>query len=484
MSQPNSWEIHSVGIDIGTTTSQLIFSRLKVVNRAAVSQVPSYEFSEREILYVSPAAPTPIDAEGNVREAPLREFIRAQYAAAGFGMSEIGSGAIIITGETSKARNARTTIMALAEELGDFIVATAGPHLESVIAGQGSGAAEMSRQANSRVLNIDIGGGTSNYAVFEAGRVVDTACLNVGGHLLELESGGRVKRLHAPARLVCEELFGAGFSPGAIDAQKTERLARRMAELVYEICIGRPSGLAQKLLMTPCLRAGHRYDAVCISGGVGACYYHPETAASPLAFGDIGPILADALRRNEAMRSLPLAEPKQTLRATVIGAGVYSLSLSGSTIWIDSGRLPIRNVPVVHPAADWRECTAGGPGALAAAWELTLRRMDLSPQTDSYALALPADMPVAYRGVEYCAGELARIATAPGDPRPARPLFVVARQDVGKVLGMLLQPLLPGREVAVIDEVSTHEGDYIDIGKPFLGGDIVPLTIKSLAFPS
>ncbi|MDR0378715.1 MAG: ethanolamine ammonia-lyase reactivating factor EutA [Candidatus Accumulibacter sp.] len=479
----NFWRIHSVGIDVGTTTSQVIFSRLEVVNRAAVSQVPAYEFSRREILYVSPPIPTPIDDEGRVRQDELRNFVLAQYAAAGFEIGQIASGAIIITGETSKARNARATIMGLAECLGDFIVATAGPHLESVIAGRGSGAAEMSRRDNSRVLNIDVGGGTSNYAVFEAGRVVDTACLNVGGHLLELMNDGRVRRLHAPARIICDELFGAGFQESGIDLQKAERLAQRMAELVYEICAGTPSDLARRLLMTPCLRAGHRYDAVCISGGVGACFHHPETVDSLLVFGDIGPMLADALRRNAGMRSLPLTEPKHTLRATVIGAGVHSLSLSGSTIWLNSGRLPIRNVPVVHPDDSWQECIAGGEGMLAAAWSLALRRMDLSPRTDSYALALPSDAPVAYRGVEYCAGELARFA---GEHPAAEthPLLVVARQDMGKALGMLLQPRLSGREVAVIDEVSTHEGDYIDIGKPFLGGDIVPLTIKSLAFPS
>lgn len=478
-----SWQIHSVGIDIGTTTSQVIFSCLNVVNRASVSQVPLYEFSRREILYVSPTIRTPLDDAGHVRENELREFILQQYAAAGFSTGQITSGAIIITGETSKARNARTAVMGLAEQLGDFIVATAGPHLESVIAGRGSGAAEMSRQANSRVLNIDIGGGTSNYAVFEAGRVVDTACLNVGGHLIELESDGRVRRVHAPAAIVCDELFGTGFPERAFDMQKIERVAQRMAELIHETCIGQPSELARKLLMTPCLRQGHRYDAVYISGGVGACYYHPEEASPLLVFGDIGPILARAVRRHPGMQALPLAEPKHTLRATVIGAGAYSLSLSGSTIWLDSGKLPIRNVPIAHPACSWRECaSANGEATLADAWALALQRMDISPDSDLYALALPADMPVSYRDIDRCVEALARFS---GNHSGASyPLIIVSRQDVGKVLGMLLQPRLPGREIAAIDEVQTSEGDYIDIGKPFLGGDIVPLTIKSLAFPS
>ncbi len=478
-----SWQIHSVGIDIGTTTSQVIFSCLNVVNRASVSQVPVYEFSKREILYVSPTILTPLDGEGYVREGDLRDFILGQYAAAGFTTEQITSGAIIITGETSKARNARDTVMGLAEQLGDFIVATAGPHLESVIAGRGSGAAEISRLNNSRVLNIDIGGGTSNYAVFEAGRVVDTACLNVGGHLLELTADGQVRRVHAPAAVICDDLFGAGFRERAIDMQKAERLAQRMSDLVYEICIGEQSPLAQKLLMTPCLRKGHRYDAVFISGGVGACYYHPETAVPILAFGDIGPLLAKALRQQAGMQSLPLFEPKHTLRATVIGAGAYSLSLSGSTIWLDSQKLPIRNVPIAHPGCLWEDCVPGsGEARLAETWSQTLRRMDISPGVDRYALALPPDMPVSYRSVDRCVDELVRFAEHySGVPHP---LLIVARQDVGKVLGMLLQPRLPEREIAVIDEVQTNEGDYIDIGKPFLGGDIVPLTIKSLAFPS
>jgi len=474
-----SWQIYSVGIDIGTTTSQVIFSRLEVVNRASVSQVPAYEFSKREILYVSPPVFTPIDFEGHVYQDKLRDFILSQYRQAGLSKAQVESGAIIITGETSKARNARMTVMALAEDLGDFIVATAGPHLESVIAGQGSGAAELSRMNNSRVLNIDIGGGTSNYVVFEAGRVADTACLNVGGHLVEFEPDGRLRHLHAPAAAICDELFGAGFDPQRIDLAKTERIAQRMAELVYEVCIGEPSPLARRLLMTNCLKPGYRYDAVYISGGVGACYYRPQEVSSLLCFGDMGPAFAQALHQHAGMQSLPIREPKQTLRATVIGAGAYSLSLSGSTIWLDSSQLPIRNVPVVHPNLRWSEFQ---PSKLTEAWSIGVDRMDIVVGTDVFALALPEDMPVSYAAIQPCIDELVSFAVA--HPDPGHPLFIICRQDLGKALGMLLQPRLQGRELAVIDEVQTHDGDYIDIGKPFLGGDIVPITVKSLAFPS
>lgn len=209
----NTRRLHSVGIDVGTTTTQVIFSALEVTNRAPVNQVPRYEFSGREILYQSPVIFTPLTTDRKVDVAQLMTFIDAQYAAAGLARSQIESGAIIITGETSKTRNARATVMEVSNELGDFVVATAGPHLESVISGRGSGAAEYSQANAARVLNIDIGGGTSNYAVFAGGRVIDTACLNVGGHLIETDESGRVTRVHEPARLVCNSLFGEAQDP-------------------------------------------------------------------------------------------------------------------------------------------------------------------------------------------------------------------------------------------------------------------------------
>ncbi|PLM96980.1 ethanolamine utilization protein, partial [Klebsiella pneumoniae] len=241
----NTRQLLSVGIDIGTTTTQVIFSRLELVNRAAVSQVPRYEFIKRDISWQSPVFFTPVDKKGELKEAELEALILAQYRAAGIAPQAVDSGAIIITGESAKTRNARPAVMALSQSLGDFVVASAGPHLESVIAGHGAGAQTLSRQRMCRVLNIDIGGGTSNYALFDAGNVSATACLNVGGRLLETDAQGRVVHAHPPGQRIVDALFGAGTNALALTAGQLAQVASRMAALIVEVIDGTLSPLAQ-----------------------------------------------------------------------------------------------------------------------------------------------------------------------------------------------------------------------------------------------
>ena len=146
--------------------------------------------------------------------------------------------------------------------------------------------------------------------------------------------------------------------------------------------------------------------------------------------------------------------PAQTVRATVIGAGAHTLSLSGSTIWLEGVPLPLRNLPVAIPqdAAD-----------LPNAWLQALTQLDLAPEADAYVLALPASLPVRYATLLTVIDAL--LAFVARFPNPAR-------------------PQLPHLPLAVIDEVSIRAGDYIDIGTPLFGGSVVPVTVKSLAFPS
>ncbi|RJF92060.1 ethanolamine ammonia-lyase reactivating factor EutA [Noviherbaspirillum saxi] len=469
-----SKRINSVGIDVGTTTTQIIFSQLELLNTAAASEVPRYEFSRRDVTYLSPVIFTPVDFEGRIRSPELMDFIVSQYSAAGLAMSDVESGAIIVTGETSKAANARDTVMQLAERLGDFVVATAGPHLESVISGHGSGAAEYSRKHSARVLNIDIGGGTSNYALFEAGKLADTACLNIGGHLIETGDSGEVLRVHQPARMVLKDCFSA--LPERVTNEHVEVAVNRMAELIVEVVEGRISGLASLLLMTPPLNTHAALDAVFISGGVGECFYSDESAQQD--YGDIGPRLAAALRRHPALRAMSVRRPSHTLRATVIGAGAHTLSLSGSTIWLDFAALPIRNVPVLHAS----DSATKAPEDLVHAWKANAQMQDIALDVECYALAIPLALPVTYRSVQLCAAALQLFMAECRNV--SYPLIVISRQDFGMALGMELQPCMRQRELAVIDEVETREWDYIDIGKGLFGDTVVPLTVKSLAFPS
>ena len=196
-------------------------------------------------------------------------------------------------------------------------------------------------------------------------------------------------------------------------------------------------------------------------------------------YGDTGPLLAQALHQQTALTTLATVKPKQTVRATVIGAGAYTLSLSGSTIWLSASHLPIQNVPVLKPHVQWH---TDAVAQLVSAWQLAAQRMDLDLNNDLYALSVPDDMAVTYKEVLAVVQALTMFNAQ--YPNPKYPLLVMAKQDLGKVLGMELQPVLRGRELAVIDEVDTKEGDFVDIGKPFFGGEIVPLTVKSLAFPS
>ncbi|PCM45598.1 ethanolamine ammonia-lyase reactivating factor EutA [Marinobacter sp. ANT_B65] len=476
----NRKTVHSVGIDIGTTTTQVIFSRLTMVNRAPVTQVPRYEFVEREIFFQSPVSATPLQEDGTVNVPMLQQFIDEQFAAAGIALSDIETGAIIITGETSKVKNAKDTVMGLAERLGDFVVATAGPNLESVIAGRGSGAGDYSKQNHARVLNIDIGGGTSNYVVFDSGRVEDTACLNIGGNLIKTDLSGSVTRVREPARLVIESLFGEALPESRLNADQLKKTVDCMAQLVVDVIVGNHSELSQKLMMTPYLKETGEFDAVFISGGVGTSYYRLKTEGiDPFKWNDIGVLLGGALLKHPTLAAMKVREPAQTQQATVIGAGAYSMSLSGSSIWLNADSLPIRNIPVVEPQIDWQE---GDQPPVCQQIVEAAERMDLRLQEDSYAIALGRDMPMSYRAVSHTAKEIAEYYHQHGNRQATA--VIVTENDLGKVLGMELQPLIDPQKLLVIDEVRAVTGDYIDIGESFFGGEVVPLTIKSLAFPA
>lgn len=446
----------SVGLDVGTTTTQMVLSRLTVENRGGAFQVPRMEIVARDILYQSPVWLTPLLRQELVDGQALRQLVERSYRQAELRRDQVDTGAVIITGETSRKENARAVLDSLSEFAGDFVVATAGPHLESVLAARGAGAVEYSARTGKTVLHMDIGGGTSNLALIRDGQITATGCLNVGGRLVKLDEKGRIL-YRSP---VLAELFPGQPGQYAAEGELTDlcdALARAL-EMAAGLCP--PRSLLEKLWTA---EAGavweipRQVDTVSFSGGVAACM--AESYPS-FAFGDIGVLLGRALKQSRLCR-LPFRLEENAIRATVIGAGCHSASLSGSTVFHRGIRFPVKNLPVV--AAEAAEAEAESLARLLA--------RNLRQAESPFVLALPGHAAADYRQLTVLATVLAQ--ALPG------PIYVAMEADMAKALGHALALRLPpDRPILCLDRVVLQRDSYLDVGAPV--GDALPIVIKTL----
>lgn len=467
----------SVGIDVGTTTTQVVFSTLLLRDVARPGQVPRIEVDEKSVLYRSPAHRTPLSAPDEVDAGALARIVRDEYDRAGIAPDQVETGAVIITGETARTRNADAILVALSAQAGDFVVTVAGPNAEAQIAGRGSGVARWSADHYEQVTTVDVGGGTSNAAVFSLGRHVSSSAMAVGGRQVELDATGLVSRVAPPGRWLADK-HGIPLREGErTTLADLRRLCDVMADLVADLASGVPAPDGGGVQLTAPLLDAQSSTSLFLTGGVGECYYAAMPAATledVTVYGDVGPLLADALRRNERIRACTVRRPPEALAATVLGAAGQTVTLSGSTIWADPAMLPLRNLPVLRPTMPGR---GGGP-TFAEAVSEALRRWDLDDEAEvAIVVELPAE--IGYPSLTALAEEVVGYH----DTRhPGRPLVLVMQQDFAQVLGQTIQAARPGLPLLVIDQVGLGEGDFIDVGLPVLDGRAVPLSIKTLVF--
>lgn len=469
----------SVGIDVGTTTTQLVFSHLTIQDTARPGQVPRLQVHGRSVLYQSPIYLTPLLAPDEVDVAKLADLVRHEYRVAGIRPEQIETGAVIITGEAARARNAEAILQALSGLAGDFVVTVAGPNLEAQIAGRGSSAAAYSVDHYTQVTNIDVGGGTANAAIFRLGEHLCSSAMAVGGRQIEVErTSGLVRRIPPPGRHIIEALDLPLREGGRADLEVLRRFCEAMADLIADLALGEVSPLGRKLQLTPPLVNARQSSVFFFSGGVGAYYYDPvpiATIADVAIHDDVGPLLAECLRLNPRLQGLTIRRPAQTLRATVLGAASQTVTLSGSTIWAEASLLPQRNLPVVRPhltAADLN------PERLAAAIRQAVQRWDADGRNVAVVLDLPVHLD--YPLLQAVAGGV--ITYAATDLSPGRPLVLIIERDYAQVLGQTIKALRPDLPLLAIDQVGLGEGDFIDIGLPMLDGRVVPLSVKTLVF--
>ncbi len=453
----------SVGLDVGTTTTQLILSRLKVENRASGFAVPELAITDRQVIYRSPVYFTPLIREELVDADKIRELVEQCYREAGVCREQVDSGAIIITGETSRKENAAAVLKALSGFAGDFVAATAGPDLESVLAAKGAGAVEYSEKTGKTVLHMDIGGGTSNLALIEKGQVVQTGCLNVGGRLIKRSAGGKITYV-SPVLTNLTDLKPGDYPA----ATQVEGLARILAAAL-EMAAGcrEKTELLDKLLTRETVdpwQIPAPGAVISFSGGVADCIRSP---GRPGIFGDMGTELGDAIRESRLCRGEYILG-QETIRATVIGAGSHSTRLSGSTVFVENIRLPLKNVPVAVITSQEQESEAL-PRIIAGRLQ----------QKDSATVVLA--LPGFFRGAGY--DRMGKLARAICEGFAGGPVLVCLEADMAKALGQQLSLQLPkGTPCLCIDGIRLQEESFLDIGAPL--GPALPVVVKTLVLES
>ncbi len=476
----DSRDLLSVGVDVGTTTTQIVFSRLNLQDVSRPGQIPRINITDRKVIYQSPIVFTPLKDFETIDADKLNEIVRREYASAGVDPGQVETGAVIITGETAKKKNADEILRALSGLAGEFVVSIAGPNVESLIAGKGAGAAEYSRKNYATVTNVDIGGGSANSATFRAGELVGAAAMNYGGRILEVEhSSGKVRQIAEPAKRVLEDIglkLEIGASPSLEDLR---RFTDRMADMTVELIEGTDSPLAQKIYLTPPVGVSGKGSVLMLSGGIGLYYYNPIPISSvddATIHDDIGPLLAESLRKHSVLNSYSIVPPAETVRATVLGASTQTVTLSGSTIWAEREILPLKNVPVIRPIFGRGD---PAPTEITKSISEAVTRWDVNLATDPFAIALELDRSLDYESLTQLANGLNDFAnTMPSD----RPLIAIIERDYAQALGQTVKGLSPSRALLVIDQVGLSEGDYIDIGAPLMDGRVVPLSVKTLIF--
>ena len=476
---PDSRALLSVGVDVGTTTTQVIFSRLNLQDVSRAGQIPRIDITDRKVIYQSPIMFTPLVDSETIDADRLNQMVRSEYAAAGVNPNQVETGAVIITGETAKKKNADEILRALSGLAGEFVVSVAGPNVESMIAGKGAGAASYSQKNYAVVTNIDIGGGSANSATFRTGNLIGAAAMNYGGRILEIEhSTGRVRHIAGPAKHILDDIglkMEIGDSPSLEDLR---RFTNRMADMTVELIEGTSSPLAQKIYLTPPVGASGKGSVLMFSGGIGHYYYNPvpiNSVSDATRHDDVGPLLAESLRNHPALNAYTIVPPAETVRATVLGASTQTVTLSGSTIWAESEILPLKNVPVIRPTLP----SSLDPLAIARSISEAATRWDVNLATDPFAVALELDRSLDYESLTQLASGLKEFSSSmPGD----RPLIVIIERDYAQALGQTVKGLTPSRALLVIDQVGLSEGDYIDIGTPLMDGRVVPLSVKTLIF--
>lgn len=473
--------ILSVGIDVGTSTTQVVFSKLQMDNAGGYFSVPRVAIVDKEVVYKSEVYMTPLKTDVLIDTDALRNIVAAEFRKAGYRPEDTDSGAVIITGESARKENSDAVLKSLSDFAGDFVVSAAGPDMESLIAGKGSGAWQYSMDHHCRVANLDIGGGTTNVVLFEDGETLARGCLDIGGRLICMNPQGIITKV-SPAAAVMAQAAGVSVSVGdRCDELKLTAVTRQMAAALNAyLGVGtKDIDAILRQIKTPGssdFPVPEKVQAVFFSGGVADLIYHES--ADTWAYGDIGVLLGRAIRESRLFTDFQKMEPGETIRATVVGAGTYTTTISGSTITYSDDIFPLKNIPVIKLDEELQEaCFAGETEPVIRRIQWVLGQND----EEHFILAMPGKRNPGYMEMKRAAASIRQIMDRVQPP--GEPILLVIESDIAKAMGQMIRqkPDLK-RQVVAIDSIHVEDGEYVDMGKPMMNGMVIPVVVKTLIF--
>lgn len=473
--------ILSVGIDVGTSTTQVVFSKLQMDNAGGYFSVPRVAIVDKEVVYKSEVYMTPLKTDVLIDTDALRDIVAAEFRKAGYRPEDTDSGAVIITGESARKENSDAVLKSLSNFAGDFVVSAAGPDMESLIAGKGSGAWQYSMDHHCRVANLDIGGGTTNVVLFEDGETLARGCLDIGGRLICMNPQGIITKV-SPAAAVMAQAAGVSVSVGdRCDELKLTAVTRQMAAALNAyLGVGtKDIDAILRQIKTPGssdFPVPEKMQTVFFSGGVADLIYHES--ADTWAYGDIGVLLGRAIRESRLFTDFQKMEPGETIRATVVGAGTYTTTISGSTITYSDDIFPLKNIPVIKLDEELQEaCFAGETEPVIRRIQWVLGQND----EEHFILAMPGKRNPGYMEMKRAAASIRQIMDRVQPP--GEPILLVIESDIAKAMGQMIrqQPDLK-RQVVAIDSIHVEDGEYVDMGKPMMNGMVIPVVVKTLIF--
>lgn len=474
LEQEDEIRLTSVGVDIGSSTSHLVFSRIvmeQVGNR--------YIVTERSVFHESEVLLTPYTDDMAIDADRLGQFIDRQYELAGLTPADIDTGALILTGVAVRRSNARAIGELFASQAGKFVSVSAGDGLETTLVAFGSGAAALSKREHLCAMNVDIGGGTSKIAVCKDGEITDLTAIDVGARIICFDDDRRVTFYEVAGQRFAEEAGVTLVRGEQLSDEQISHIVERMTDRLFQAMGGKAMDEATaELLRLDALKNPTIPDTLSFSGGVSEYIY----AKAETGYGDLGPMLAEAVARKVANWGPKLVSPAEGLRATVVGASQYTIQVSGSTIFVEPHEtLPVRNVPVITPdlplASDDLDVDA-----LAESIGVALRRLDLHDGEKPVALCFRWQGSATFGRLDaFCRGVIKGLATILDKNLP---LILVSDGDIGGLIGLHCSETVQlDKAIVSIDGIKLKEFDFIDIGALMESSGAVPVVIKSLVFP-